>query len=85
MYICTGLLQSCHGVCIELQPVLFLSASWTLAGATELVSDVVIAAYSAVTSISPPSPSRPGCMRTVPFFEAWPVMWQLSGQSLRNS
>ena len=47
VYICTGLLQSCCGVCIELQPVLFLFASWTLAGAAEPVRDVIIVVYSA--------------------------------------
>ena len=46
IYIYTSLLQSCHGVCIESQPILFLSANWMLAGAAELVS-VVIVVYSA--------------------------------------
>ena len=31
--------------CIELQPVLFLSANWTLVGTTELVSVVIIVIY----------------------------------------
>ena len=45
IYIYIGLLKSCHRVCIELQPTLFLSASQTLLGNAEPVSDVIIVFY----------------------------------------
>ena len=48
VYIYTSLLQSYHGLGIQLQPVLFLSVSWMLAGATELVGVIILVVYSAV-------------------------------------
>ena len=46
VYVYTGFLQSCYGLGIELLPVYFLSVSWTLAGAAEPIS-VIIVVYSA--------------------------------------
>ena len=47
VYIYTCLLQWYHELGIKLSPILFLSAGWTLAGAAEPVSVVIIVAYFA--------------------------------------